>query len=474
MAKSINDIAFEVLIGKWGAGQTRRDNLIKAGYDADKVQARVNEIVALDNKICKWAKKTCDSGEYKYKVWTDDTKTHQCPVCHNLTGKNKGWNCIGFAWACWKHGGGLPCKCHCGVIDNGRGDRMIKMTEAEATKLVQERSGLKDVKVIINKKGIPASDLIAGDILMYYEGNEYTHMLLYVGGGKIADSSRGHTPQVKYGVKYLQKYCKIAIRYIGKTPAPAKKGYNGKFPSYKLVKTNAEVIADTVKWAKWIAGDNHFHYGYGDGAHHNGCFFCGTQRLKRGHGIKEYEHTYCCNPFVGAAWAHGGGDATAYKMCHECDSWDFGTDEGSYHKSKLFERVSLDSLKPGDVLCSDSHVALYLGSGKVAQAGHEDDNKEGSKSWKSSISVGTWKGYKRAYRYKGTVNANRPLSHGEVSARVADLQKFLVWYGIKITVDSIFGGDTLDAVKKFQKDQKLTVDGWVGEKTIKAMKAVRK
>ena len=80
----------------------------------------------------------------------------------------------------------------------------------------------------------------------------------------------------------------------------------------------------------------------------------------------------------------------------------------------------------------------------------------------------------RAYRYKGSVNTNRVISHGEVSDRVADLQKFLTWYGIKLTADGIFGDDTLKAVKKFQSEQKLSQDGIVGEKTIAAMKAVKK
>lgn len=424
-------------------------------------------------KICAWCKKIADSKDYSYKVWTDDAETHKCPICNKQTGKYKGWNCIGFSWASWRHGGGLSNKCNCGIIDDGRGNKMIKMTVTEATKLVQERSGLKDIKVIINKNGIPASDLRKGDIILYYDGNEYTHSLVYVGDSKVSDCGRGNNPNIKYGKKYSQKECKIAIRYIGKTPT-TKKGYTGAFPSYKLVKTNAQVIADAVKWAKWIAGDNRFHYGYGEHSHHNGCFFCGTQHLKRGHGIKNFEYTYCCNPFVGAAWAHGGGDAQAYKMCHSTNSWDFGTGAGSYHTSKLFEKVSLNSLKAGDVLCSDSHVALYVGNGKVAQAGHQDDNKVNSSKWNSSISVSTWGGYKRAYRYKGSVNTYRPLSHGEVSDRVADLQRFLVWYGCKITVDGIFGDGTLEAVKKFQKEQKLIVDGSVGEKTIKAMKAVEK
>ena len=43
--KSIDDVAYEVILGKWGNGQERKDKLIKAGYDYDAVQKRVNEIL---------------------------------------------------------------------------------------------------------------------------------------------------------------------------------------------------------------------------------------------------------------------------------------------------------------------------------------------------------------------------------------------------------------------------------------------
>lgn len=42
--KPIEEIAKEVLIGKWGNGQDRKNRLIKAGYDYDAVQKKVNDI----------------------------------------------------------------------------------------------------------------------------------------------------------------------------------------------------------------------------------------------------------------------------------------------------------------------------------------------------------------------------------------------------------------------------------------------
>ena len=310
-------------------------------------------------------------------------------------------------------------------------------------------------------------------VAQYYKECQYkplsrVGMWQYSSSGSV----KGISGRVDMNECYVEYWKKVK-------PAPAptpteKETYQGTFPSLRIKKSNAKVIADAITWAKKVAENNSFHYGYGKHSHHNGCYYCGTQHLKKGHGIKRYETTYCCNPFVGAAWAHGGCVPEALKLCEDCDSWDFGTEKGSYEKSKLFDKVSLKSLKKGDVLCSDRHVALYIGNGKVVQAGHEDDNVEHSKSWNDSIAVGTWDGYKRAYRFNGKVDAEMPLKNGEYSTRVADLQRFLVWYGYKISVTSFFNESTLEAVKAFQKEQKLTADGIVGAKTIEAMKKVKK
>lgn len=321
-----------------------------------------------------------------------------------------------------------------------------------------------------------------GDIVGY--DNPNYHTMVYIGKNSKGDpifntmgNNRGLGITYSF---YANRKISMIVR-LKKIPndSGTSKGYTGKFPAYRLVKSNAKVKEDTCKWARWIAGYNIFHYGHGEHAHHNGCFFCKTQKLKMNHGIVEPEYTYCCNPFVGAAFAHGGGDATAYKMCHSCDSWDFNMGSGSYEKSKLFDKLgkpAKSKLQAGDVLCNSHHVALYIGDGKIAEAGHEDNNVINSKSWNSSIEITSldYSSFDRVYRYNGSVNADRPLMHGEVSDRVADLQRFLVWYGYLITVDGIFGQGTLDAVKKFQKAEGLTVDGSVGEATIAKMKTIKK
>ena len=43
--KSVEELAKEVIQGKWGNGQERIDKLTKAGYDPKAIQAKVNELL---------------------------------------------------------------------------------------------------------------------------------------------------------------------------------------------------------------------------------------------------------------------------------------------------------------------------------------------------------------------------------------------------------------------------------------------
>lgn len=60
--KTIEQIAKEVIDGKWGTGSDRKNRLTKAGYDYNKVQAKVNELLAKPKKktITQIAKEVID------------------------------------------------------------------------------------------------------------------------------------------------------------------------------------------------------------------------------------------------------------------------------------------------------------------------------------------------------------------------------------------------------------------------------
>lgn len=51
LAKTLDELAWEVLKDKWGSGDERKKLLTEAGYDYDSVQSRVNELVPLVEKL---------------------------------------------------------------------------------------------------------------------------------------------------------------------------------------------------------------------------------------------------------------------------------------------------------------------------------------------------------------------------------------------------------------------------------------
>lgn len=61
-AKKTNDeLAREVLDGKWGNGVDRKNRLTKEGYDYDAVQKKVNELIASKNKVKTYTVKAGDT-----------------------------------------------------------------------------------------------------------------------------------------------------------------------------------------------------------------------------------------------------------------------------------------------------------------------------------------------------------------------------------------------------------------------------
>lgn len=77
--------------------------------------------------------------------------------------------------------------------------------------------------------------------------------------------------------------------------------------------------------------------------------------------------------------------------------------------------------------------------------------------------------------YSGTY-PTPTLKKGSKGTQVKYLQRFLNWYNGKtvLSVDGVFGNYTLAEVKKFQKAEKLTVDGIVGIKTVNKMHGIKK
>ena len=96
--KSIDELAREVIAGKWGNGEERKKRINEAGYDYNLVQKRVNELVNGNSKkyilvnarLGVW----CRTGGYgfsapKYKVIPNQTK---CELLAKNVGYANGYN----------------------------------------------------------------------------------------------------------------------------------------------------------------------------------------------------------------------------------------------------------------------------------------------------------------------------------------------------------------------------------------------
>ena len=120
-----------------------------------------------------------------------------------------------------------------------------------------------------------------------------------------------------------------------------------------------------ARWARFIAADNSFMYGTGPDAHHNGCYYCGTnQNGKYGKPkTSRWAKTYCCNPFVMAAYTHG---ANLFSSCPKSGLTVAWWTKLSKDDKKLFKKIGTDlkyaDLKPGDILIKNNHhIKIYVG-----------------------------------------------------------------------------------------------------------------
>lgn len=172
-------------------------------------------VTSTQDKIVAWCKKIAADNSWHYVKWSSNKKTHECPICHNhAKGKYHGFNCIGFCFASWRHGGGIKCHCNNSVINDDEWNKLYKASDANALKMAKDLIGVSSIKVIRNKKGIPQSELKPGDICGRY-GSKFEHAFVYIGNGKMADC-RGSNGKVavnnQISVRKAQ-VAKVAIRY---------------------------------------------------------------------------------------------------------------------------------------------------------------------------------------------------------------------------------------------------------------------
>lgn len=151
--------------------------------------------------------------------------------------------------------------------------------------------------------------------------------------------------------------------------------------------------------------------------------------------------------------------------------------------------TSAANLRAGDILLNDAnHVALYLGGGYLGQASIDERGRaSGGRSGDQtdyetnvrSFYVYAHGGWSSVLRWTGanTAPQSMPIQPGATTYNpngygadyVRDVQSRLVELGYSVGAsgaDGILGADTYSAVKAYQKDHGLAVDGIPGPDTI--------
>ena len=156
-------------------------------------------------------------------------------------------------------------------------------------------------------------------------------------------------------------------------------------------------------------------------------------------------------------------------------------------------------MQRGDILMNDSsHAAIYIGSGKVVHARTSEGNTmTGDQSGNEIRTQSYWNyPWNCVLRYLGNNSASSSTSSGQSTntstsatvvstnirkgskgAKVKELQDNLIKLGYDLSpygADGDYGNVTFEAVKKFQEDHNLDVDGVVGKNTRAAIEEALK
>ena len=296
----------------------------------------------------------------------------------------------------------------------------------------------------------------------------------------------------------------------GRSPRQEVTGYSGEMPSLRVKKTPEQTIADALRWGYNITKNDLYHYGeYGhreyktkDGGkyipiynvtHSCGCHFCNTNKKKKvnkanklGYKGENWEHTYVCNTFISAIYAHGGQDPGLLAKCKKAGAAGMdGKGRSPYlDKAKNWTylgKIPIKELKAGDVLVSTSHMQCVYAPSKDGKKLKIIEATSYIGTYPSSASNNSIRvkekspSYTSVYRYTGTIDKDMNIIYGEFTDRVALWQEFLNWAGYDCgKADRIYGLKTLAATDDFQRKTGLTVDGIVGPKTLEKANEIAK
>ena len=161
--------------------------------------------------ICEYAHKLGQQDWHYISFKWSAPYTHKCPICSKRPqGDRYGSNCICVPFACWHHGGHIPCRCNTHVINDSNWVRISELPNYDdALAIARRRIGVRDIMLIRGENVMES--LKRGDICAHFKGDKYIHSSLYLGQGKMLDCS---LEKKHIAIRDVMD-CRFAIRYTG-------------------------------------------------------------------------------------------------------------------------------------------------------------------------------------------------------------------------------------------------------------------
>ena len=188
---------------------------------------------------------------------------------------------------------------------------------------------------------------------------------------------------------------------------------------------------------------------------------------------------YDCSSAVITAWEQAGVPVKSKGATYTGNMLSVFKANGFVDVTAQVNRSTGAGLVRGDVLLNTvHHTAMYCGDGKEVEAsinekGTAHGGKPGDQTGKEFL-IRSYRNYPwtNVLRYTGGNNASATtknyLEIGDSGSDVKTMQTMLIKVGYscgKFGADGDFGSDTDSALRKFQKDKELTVDGQYGTKS---------
>ena len=187
---------------------------------------------------------------------------------------------------------------------------------------------------------------------------------------------------------------------------------------------------------------------------------------------------YDCSSLVISAWQQAGVPVKSNGATYTGNMYNIFLKCGFKDVTSSVNLNNGSGLQRGDVLLNNvHHTAMYIGNGQECEASVNEKGKatggQPGDQTGQEIKIRSYRNYpwNAILRYTGGTIINiisSELSKGSKGAAVKQMQTMLIKCGYscgKHAIDGDFGKATLTALKKFQKDNGLVVDGIYGTNT---------